>query len=76
MLAAPLGLAWVELCRHADAVAAKRRACDHEWGPVIHVTDHWGRAWGYVQKCACGEQKHVNIDGTDYVPEYKRPRRG
>lgn len=45
--------------------------CNHVWGPTTEVVEHFmGLPPHYYKKfCpACGEQKFVNEDGSDYIP--------
>lgn len=65
--------------RHRE-IKSHRELCNHQWGETYEVGGPAARMGGpvmglrmYKQNCpACGEQKHVNADGSDYIPTPQR----
>lgn len=63
--------AWHQLVHRHREIRNHREMCNHVWGPTTEVVEHFmGLPPHYYKKfCpACGEQKFVNEDGSDYIP--------
>ena len=57
---------WHKLAHRHLEIKEHRAMCRHQWGEPFSLYD-MGEFW--MQNCpACGAQKHINQDGSDYVP--------